>query len=58
MRILAVNYPKTEKDLKKLTFFNKYYDLRIKNFVKQENSMLQLDEPSLKGLEKTKAGGW
>ena len=58
MRILAVNYPKTEKDLKRLAFFNKYYDRRIKNFVKQENSLLQLEEPSLKGLEKTKAGGW
>ena len=51
MRILAVNYPKTEKDLRKLKFFNKYYDMRIKNYVQNENSMLKLDPPSLGGLE-------
>lgn len=58
MRILAVNYPKTDKDLKKLAFFNKYYNIKMKSQVKTENSLLKLELPSLEGLEKTKAGGW
>ena len=33
MRILAVNYPKTDKDQRKLVFFNKYYQSKIKDFV-------------------------
>jgi len=58
MRILAVNYPKSDKDLKKLAFFNKYYNSRIKSYVQNENSILKLEVPSLKGIEKTTAGGW
>lgn len=30
MRILAVNYPKTEKDEKKLVYFNEQYEKRIR----------------------------
>jgi hypothetical protein len=47
MRILAVNYPKTEKDFKKLAFFNKFYDRRIKQSVKTENQLLELPVPNL-----------
>jgi len=47
MRILAVNYPKTEKDFKKLAFFNKFYDRRIKNSIKSEDKLLELPVPNL-----------
>jgi hypothetical protein len=53
MRILAVNYPKTEKDFKKLAFFNKFYDRRIKNSISAESDLLKLDVPNLEGLEST-----
>lgn len=58
MRILAVNYPKIEKDFKKLEFFNKYYDRRIKGSIQRESEMLELPLPNMDGLEKTQAGAF
>lgn len=37
MRILAVNYPKTEKCDRKIAFFNKHYAQRLENTVKAES---------------------
>jgi hypothetical protein len=51
MRILAVNFPKTDKDERKLAFFNKNYNQKINSFVERESKMMVLPEPNLKELE-------
>ena len=56
MRILAVNFPKTEKDLRKLAYFNQNYDKKIKNFVESEAKMLVLPEPNLDDLKASGVG--
>jgi len=48
MRILAVGFPKSQKDKDKLTYFNKNYDKKLKQFVDNECKMLTLGEPDLK----------
>ena len=48
MRILAVNFPKAEKDNRKLAYFNANYDKNLKPFVENERKMLTLAEPDLK----------
>jgi hypothetical protein len=50
MRILAVNFPKTEKDERKLAFFNKNYDDKMKKFIESESKMMILNEPNLEEL--------
>jgi ABC-type multidrug transport system permease subunit len=35
---LAVSFPKTPKDLRKLSFFNTQYKKRIGNFIDQEHA--------------------
>jgi|TARA_B110001450_G_scaffold247946_1_gene263563 hypothetical protein len=47
MRILAVNYPKTAKDERKLVYFNKEYANRIKHQVDMEQIQLTLEAPDL-----------
>jgi hypothetical protein len=56
MRILAVNFPKTEKDERKLAYFNANYDKKIKNFVESEHKMLSLPEPNLDDLKTSGVG--
>ena len=51
MRILAVNFPKTEKDERKLIYFNTNYDKKIQKFVEKESKMLTLSEPNLTELK-------
>ena len=51
MRILAVNFPKTEKDERKLAYFNTNYDKKIQKFVEKESKMLTLSEPNLTELK-------
>jgi ABC-type multidrug transport system ATPase subunit len=51
MRILAVNFPKTEKDERKLSFFNSNYDQKLKPFVESECKMIALPEPNLDELK-------
>ena len=38
MRILATNYPKNEKDERKIQFFNEQYEKRMKKNIEEENS--------------------
>lgn len=45
MRILAVDYPKKEKDERKLVFFKEQYDERIKHGVEIEKELLKLEPP-------------
>jgi hypothetical protein len=47
MRILAVGFPKSEKDERKLAFFNANYDKKLKPYVENECKMLTLGEPNL-----------
>jgi|DEB0MinimDraft_12_1074336.scaffolds.fasta_scaffold49385_2 hypothetical protein len=47
MRILAVGYPKNEKDERKLNFFMEHYDKRMKADVEAESNMVQLAEPNM-----------
>ena len=56
MRILAVSFPKTPKDLRKLSFFNAQYKKRIGNFIDQEHAQIKLPAPVLDGLEHREAG--
>ena len=50
MRILAVNYPKTEKDERKLVFFNSQYDKRIRQNIQIEQMQVTLEKPDLETM--------
>ena len=56
MRILAVDYPKTEKDERKLIFFKEQYEERIKPGIEAEQSLLKLDPPELDSQKRKRAG--
>lgn len=58
MRILAVHFPPTDKDIRKTDFFVKEYQKQIEPGVKNEMSMLELDVPNLEAMERTQAGMW
>jgi ABC-type multidrug transport system ATPase subunit len=58
MRILAVNFPKTEKDERKLAYFNSNYDKKLKQFVDNENKMITIKEPNLDDLKKSTTSMW
>jgi hypothetical protein len=47
MKILAVNYPQTPKDTKKIQFFLDQYNKNYKDAVIEENKSLVLPEPNL-----------
>ena len=50
MRILAVQYPKSEKDERKLAFFNECYNETMKGEVENENAMIKIPEPDLASM--------
>ena len=50
MRILAVSYPKNEKDERKLKYFNEHYDKSLKTSVKEESDMVKFPLPNMKVL--------
>lgn len=56
MRILAVNYPKQEKDERKINFFVEMYQKKLKSYIQLESDQLQLPVPDLNGLEKRNPG--
>jgi len=58
MRILAVNYPKTPKDEKKLVYFNKEYDKRIRQQVYTEQLQMTLEKPDLESMSSQGASLW
>ena len=51
-----MNFPKTEKDERKLAYFNANYDKKIKNFVETESKMLSIDPPNLDSLKTSGVG--
>lgn len=42
MRILGVNFPKTEKDERKLKFLNSGYETHLTESIKEESRMITL----------------
>ena len=56
MKILAVKYPPTKKDLQKIDYFVKCYKDKVEPGVLEEMKQLTLDAPDLKAMERTQAG--
>ncbi len=52
MRILALSYPLTEKDIKKVEFLHQSYKDQIEESVEFENSLVKLPIPDLADFEK------
>ena len=59
MRILAMKeYPKSDKDKRKLKYFCHNYRKFVRDNVTQENLAIVLPEPDIKKVEAGKLGGW
>lgn len=56
MKILAISYPPTDKDNRKVKYFCDKYEARQKNLVEAEHKPVKIPEPNLDGL-KSKAVG-
>ena len=55
MRILSVNFPLTEKDERKIDFFNDNYSKNITPSVEEEMTQLSIEAPNLEAMERSQA---
>ena len=55
MRILSVNYPKTEKDDKMISAFTEHYRVSLEPLIRQEATTVQLGAPDVTKKERTRA---
>jgi hypothetical protein len=55
MRILSVNYPKTENDDKMISAFIEHYRISLMPLILQEATQVQLGAPNEAKMERTRA---
>jgi hypothetical protein len=55
MRILSVNYPKTEKDEQMISAFTEHYRVSLQPLISQEATQVQLGAPDVTKKERTRA---